>query len=510
MSIEHNAIAAILAALPILALSASSCSALQPTAGAAPEWIARLLPNTGPPGRGENRLRRLEASEVPMDGRTGGVAVAELRFPDLTGRDEVAQVRIFLPPALRDDPTVRRPLIHNAGYELDDASGIALAARGYVVSTPHAHPLNPLGRGVNLDRAVMHAVRALPFVDALRVSVQGGSAGGWMTLMMAADAFPLVWAMPDVPPIHWGYNAAYIGEQQGLAGPPPGSEQPAMPVLQVVGPIADQAHGLYGQPFEHPAYLAASPLAHVDTITAPTLVTFSTADMLVPIEQVGRSMVRNHDPKMFPAGFASALTDRFPGWKGQRTLLGAIPSRLRRVFTIPASANAARLNPDGSGQGPAQRVELPFAPDRVFSIVVLDEGPKEPQAGHMKYVWALDHEPFRAWAEKQGVRPEQLTRSKLERLMKRMVGEPWRPMIIRPAGSTGEINGVQLDYPEAERADVLIGLRAFAQDDACARQLARLYARLPARLKALGPRLGDGAAASVRDALDRIPVLPGP
>ena len=41
--------------------------------------------------------------------------------------------------------------------------------------------------------------------------------------MLAADAFPLVWAMPDVPPIHWGYNAAYIGEQQPLAGPPPGS-----------------------------------------------------------------------------------------------------------------------------------------------------------------------------------------------------------------------------------------------------------------------------------------------
>ena len=49
--------------------------------------------------------------------------------------------------------------------------------------------------------------RALPWVDDTRVVIGGGSAGGWMTLLLAAETFPLAGAAPDVPPVNWGYNA---------------------------------------------------------------------------------------------------------------------------------------------------------------------------------------------------------------------------------------------------------------------------------------------------------------
>ena len=53
---------------------------------------------------------------------------------------------------------------------------------------------NPLIRGVNPDIALLHITRALPFVDDSRVVITGGSAGGWMTLMLAAETFPLAGA----------------------------------------------------------------------------------------------------------------------------------------------------------------------------------------------------------------------------------------------------------------------------------------------------------------------------
>lgn len=467
-----------------------------------PAWLAKLCEHTGKPDRLEHRLKRLDAAEIDVEGRIGGVVVAELTYPGLTGLDETGQVRIFLPPAVRDDPAARVALIHNAGYEIDDASAIGLLAKGYAVCTPHAHPLNPLGRGVHLDRAIMHAVRRLPFVDPLRVSVQGGSAGGWMTLMLTADAFPLVWSMPDVPPIHWGYNCAYIGEQQKLAGPAPGSEHPRMPVLQVVGPIADQSRDLYRQPFDSRAYLAVSPLAHMATVTVPTLVTFSTADMLVPVDQVGAEFVRPVQPDQFPRGFTSAMTVRFPSIAGKRTLVEVLPRASHEVFVVKAPENASRLGPDGAAQGPAHPVSLPFSQTRTVSVVVLDEGPKEPAVGHFKYAWSLDHEPFRKWAEERGVTPDQLTLPKLERLMKRLKAEPWVPLRLGPEGKRRETTANQLDYPEAERADVILGLSAFAADDARARAIGQIYDRLPARLKALGPRLGDGTAQGVRAALN--------
>lgn len=186
------------------------------------------------------------------------------------------------------------------------------------------------------------------------------------------------------------------------------------------------------------------------------------------------------------------MTLRFPGVGGARTLLSALPSARYELFRASASPDAARLNLDGSPSGPAKSLVLPYSKQKTWSIVVIDEGVPEPTVGHLKYNWAFDHEPFRVWAEARGVTVDQLTQPKLERLMKRMRGEQWRPFQVRPGGQGPEIAGNQLDYPEAERADVLIGLAAFATDDARALRLARLYAQLPSGMKALGPRLGDG------------------
>lgn len=467
----------------------------------APEWLAKLFPYTGKPDHLRNRLSRVDAAEVDIQGKVGGWATVQFTYPGLDGRDEVGQARIFLPPQVREKPGSKVSLIHNAGYELDDAGAAALLAKGYAVSTPHADPRNPLGRGVNLDRAVLHAVRALPCIDPGRVSIQGGSAGGWMTLMLAADAFPLVWAMPDVPPVHWGYNAAYIAEHKEMAGPAPGGTQPRLPVLAVVVPIAEQSLAYYGVPFDSPAYLAISPLAHLDTITAPTLAVFSTADILVPLDQVSTPLVQPIDSAKFPAGFTTAMSNRFPGVGGKRTLLSALPASRVDVFPVPLP-DEWRVPQGGQPKPGAKPIALPFSQQKVWSVVVIDEGPVEPADGHFKYQFGADHEPFRSWAEKRGVTPDQLTQPKLERLMKRVLGQPWRPLRVRPGGKGPEIAGNQLDYREAERADVLLGLRAFAKDDACARRLAGVYASLPASLKVLGSRLGDGSAAGVRKALD--------
>lgn len=466
----------------------------------APEWIARLFPHTGPPARVAPRLRRVDAGEIQVGVQTVGSVILELKYPGLDGKDALGQARLFLPPGVRTDPKRRVPLVHIAGYEANEGAAAGLLAQGYAVSTPHGHPLNPLGRGVHLDQAILHAVRALPCIDPLRVGIQGGSAGGWMTLMLTADAFPLMWSMPDVPPIHFGYNAAYIGENQKHTTAAPGSTQLRLPVLAAVGGIVEQAHALYGVAHDSGAYLAVSPLAHLDAVTAPTLAVFSTADMLVPIDQVSPKLVQPWDAKLFPSGFSMALTERFPGLGAKRTLLEALPAQRYQLFQLPSGDNPTRLGV-GVPQGPVMPRSLPFSRERVWSIVVVDEGPPEPTVGHFKYHWALDHEPFRKWAESRGVTADQLTAPKLRRLMKRYRGEAAHPLRVRPGNRGEEIDGNVLDYPEAERADVLLGLAAFAQVDARALRLAQLYAALPPELKALGPRLGSGAPAGVRAAL---------
>lgn len=136
---------------------------------------------------------------------------------------------------------------------------------------------------------------------------------------------------------------------------------------------------------------------------------------------------------------------------------------------------------------------LPYSKERVWSVVVLDEGAPEPAVGHFKYHWALDHEPFRKWAEARGVIADQLTAAKLERLMKRYRGEPWRPLRVSPGDKGEEVAGNVSVYLMAERNDVLLGLRVFAEDGARALHLRKLYSALPADLKLFGSQQGPAA-----------------
>src|SRR5262249_54052415 len=73
----------------------------------APEWLAKLFPYTDKPDRLAHRLRRLDASELDVNGRPAGSVIVELTFPGLDGKDETGQARIFLPPDVRENPTRR-------------------------------------------------------------------------------------------------------------------------------------------------------------------------------------------------------------------------------------------------------------------------------------------------------------------------------------------------------------------------------------------------------------------
>ncbi len=238
---------------------------------------------------------------------TGNPAVAkaaiEYRYAGIDGQSKTAFGKVYLPAVAADGKT-KVPLFYSAGYELDDGGALGQARRGWAVATPARLEANPLVRTPNADLALLHTVRGLACIDDARVLVSGGSAGGYMTLMVAAETFPLAGAAPDVPPVNWGYNAAYFLQrrrERKAAFDAPGA--PKLPVFEAVLPIADASLPVYSQNPDDEIWHRHAPLAHLPTITCPVSVCWSTADVLVPIDQVGRQWVRPRDPKAFPKGF---------------------------------------------------------------------------------------------------------------------------------------------------------------------------------------------------------------
>ena len=182
-----------------------------------PAWVKALtgrLKSVNP-----SRLRVISETLVPGSSPPTAKAVVSFTYRDPQGKEQEAKAKIFLPESIHAQGDARHPLFFAAGYELPDGLEHDYASRGWVIVSPHELETNPLIRTINPDVALLHLARAFPWVDDTRVVIGGGSAGGWMTLMLAGETFPLAGAAPDVPPVNWGYNGSLFRQtaRQGRA-----------------------------------------------------------------------------------------------------------------------------------------------------------------------------------------------------------------------------------------------------------------------------------------------------
>lgn len=402
-----------------------------------------------------NRLRVADSAWVPGIPRPVAKVNVTFTYRDPRGKDKEGKAAVYLPNAVRDGVKANLPLYFAAGYEMDDNGASALLRRGFAVVTPRVLEANPLIRTTSPDIALLHMARALPFVDDAHVVIGGGSAGGYMTLMLAAETFPLAAAAPDVPPVNWGYNAAYFFKQKAILAPGVGEFVSKVPVLNAVGVMLGPATGVYGDDFGDATWFAHSPIAHVPTITCPVQVDWTTADVLVPMNQVSARYVQPFDAKAFPKGFTMDPLKLTDTKYGHTRLLDVLPESEYEVFV-------RKVNRDSKPE------ELPISSTKRWSITILDEGPPEPPVGHTKYAVAHPRTKFLDAAKTARIAADQLTATKLERLMDRYAGKEWLPSPLK-----------HLDEPASEKADVLRGLRTYtAAAPRNAKTFGALYGKL--------------------------------
>jgi hypothetical protein len=278
--------------------------------------------------------------------------------------------------------------------------------------------------------------------------------------------------------VNWGYNAAYFLQKE--SGVKPGSDVKAgdqdtnkTPVFDVIVPIVKQAVEVYGDETSGATYFRHSPLAHLETITCPVSVCWTTADMLVPIDQVGEQWVRPFDAQKFPTAFTFDPATLAPSPEGRLRAVDVLAETDYELFVLSEATIKQRFAEAQSSKQPA---ELPFSAERRWSITILDEGAPEPHLGHTKYPVPWSQLNFATHALAAGFETSQLTRVKLERLMDRYAGLEW----LASGGLT------HLDEPESEQADVLRGLKTYvAAGGGHARAFAELYSQLPARRRVL-------------------------
>jgi cellulose/xylan binding protein with CBM9 domain/acetyl xylan esterase AXE1 len=431
---------------------------------AGPAWVRKLFDSFQ--SVPTNRLRLVESSLLPNQGQQAAKALVEYTFKDPLGKEATGRAKLYLPATTVQPEAEKQPLFYAAGYEIDDATALGHVGRGFVVVNPRALEANPLVRTVKPDSALLHIARSLPFVDDARVIIAGGSAGGYITLMLAAETFPLAGAAPNVPPVNWGYNAAYfLQRERGDSRKNPSG--PKTPVFDVIVPIIRQAEKVYGTDQSDMIYFRNSPLAHVSTITCPVSVYWSTADMLVPIDQVGAAWIRPFDTTKFPAGFTFAPDKLTTAPEGRVRVTDVLKEQDYELFVLTEKGVKQQLAATNASKKPA---ELSISATKQWSITIVDEGPPEAQVGHTKYPVPWSQQKFIAQRVAGKIAASQLTSPKLQRLMDRYAGREWLPTTL-----------AHLDDAESERVDVVRGLKTFvAVSREHAQVFADLYSKLPA------------------------------
>ena len=449
----------------------------------------------------QSGLFRVESTElIESKGFHIGEAVLRFVYLDIQGKPKEAQARLLL---RRDmvESAQKIPLAFFAHYELLQPDCVPVCEKGWAVLTPHSNAELFMGNSDNLNLALLEWARRLPFVDRAHLLIEGASAGGYMTLTMASELFPVAAAVVDVPAVNLCYNIAYLAKNERLGlgavtstGDPLDFKDAPIPIFGAFTGGIPLATELYGDDFSSPAYRNLSPIRHLDRITCPVSLAASTADVLAPMPQISQRHFVPPDAGTFPEGFEMRLDALVSVPEMRRPLLDVLPEEKRTLYVHKISENTPDLDPMAvltvtEGEAPGQPFDRPYDERKQWSIVILDEGPPTPRSAHYRYHYKHTTDSFKAHYQKAPLSREQLTLVKLQRLMERFTDKLSDLPVLRSDDGTGK-PAHRLNFASLEQLDVVTGLLDYAdQGPEFERRLQGLYEQLQEELKPWGPAL---------------------
>ena len=377
------------------------------------------------------------AVTIVDEGRVDDCVYATVSVPyrDVHGESKMGQARVMI---LEDelDAILPLPAFHNVHYELGLDGAKNWAQRGWVVFTPHygtpedgGYPLELCtGDSYNLAKAIIQWGRRLPFVDHNILHLNGGSAGGYMALAMAAEMFPVTSVTADSPVCNWSYNLNYFEVNKPASKYPVADmAQSPLPILVSVTMLTDWSYGVFGKDLADDKWFVLSPVSYLERITCPALVTCATGDMLVPLEQMTKRQNYVLEPGVFPEDYQRDFLELTPNEASKKRFDEMIPERKIEYLVMPRQKDSYEITLEhfkGNDvpKGP-ENEDRPWSREKQWSLLILDEGPPAPHSSHVRMKWATSPDSFVETHKGTSIPFTMLSQPKLTRLLQRYAGE---------------------------------------------------------------------------------------
>lgn len=322
--------------------------------------------------------------------------VLEIPYINRFSQVEKRTARAYIP----ENAPRPMPLIFVPHYDIPEDS---MELRGYlkqgwVVASPSPflgeYNVRLTDDDLVFNNAAMYELSHLPEIDRNRIAVVGGSAGGYMTLMLNGTRLGLCAAIANGPianiyftfETYWQraskLNQAKLAElmatpkEQGEEQP---DEDPRLKVMRAVSKLPIPFIAALSGGFlpivdaipekDTPAYWEARTGTGVaDRFCNPLMINHSTSDVLLPVDQISHRKVYVQPGDTLPKDFDMRMPENLPG-KMKLTLEEALPTDQTRteVFFVPT---------------PAPESVLPWDEEKRFNINIFNDGAPEGYGSH--------------------------------------------------------------------------------------------------------------------------------
>lgn len=309
--------------------------------------------------------------------------------------DTVAMRRMWLYlPANAKGPV---PVVYIPHYEMKaEAPELRLYnAQGWAVAAPADVTTEMNGWMTDDDlvfnNAALYTLRHLPEIDHQRIFLCGGSAGGYMTLMLNALQMGNLASVANVPipniyyNLHqhfevrtpkansfWNLRATVrtilgLFSKNKLEGLIKGKFQLPIPWVGLMAPSFHGNVANIGDVKDLKRWEAFSPVALTGDFSSPFLTVHNTSDMLVPLNQTDSEHLQGLG-KTIPSGFSLDLDRSIPGPLGH-TFVEEMPKAQTKVHFFD------KINPD-------KDMEVKYDTAVMFNINIFNNGPVEAYGDH--------------------------------------------------------------------------------------------------------------------------------
>lgn len=304
-------------------------------------------------------------------------------------------VRVVMPC----DAPKPMPLIYVPHYEMgEDAVELReYLSKGWAVASPAAFN-DKYNAGLTDDdlvfnNAALYTLRNRPEFDRDRIILVGGSAGGYMTLMLSGLQLNLCASIANGPIANVYFNfqhhfnkanalnyaaLAKMAAQQDTQTEQP--ENPALALMQKLQalpiPFIAALGGIFAPVTENlpdksdwDRWVALSPVGVADCFCSPVMVNHCTSDILVPVDQISKKYTYDIPGESLPADFSTRIPAELPGKAGMslEECLPAEKTATRRII-VPEEAGEDTL--------------LPYDIEKQFNLNIYDDGPVEGYGSH--------------------------------------------------------------------------------------------------------------------------------